>query len=99
VSLMLRKPLTVRDFQDLIRKAYYERDSKRGLFKTWLWLQEEIGELATAIRRGDKENIAEEIADVIAWVVSIANLLDIDVEDALIEKYGIPPTKHFEEEE
>jgi len=99
VSLMLRKPLTVRDFQDLIRKAYYERDSKRGLFKTWLWLQEEIGELATAIRRGDKENIAEEIADVIAWVVSIANLLDIDVEDALIKKYGIPPTKHFEEEE
>jgi len=96
---MLRKPLTVRDFQDLIRKAYYERDSKRGLFKTWLWLQEEIGELATAIRRGDKENIAEEIADVIAWVVSIANLLDIDVEDALIKKYGIPPTKHFEEEE
>lgn len=99
MSVMLKKPLTVREFQELIRKAYYERDSRRGLFKTWLWLQEEIGELATAIRRGDRENIAEEIADVIAWVVSIANLLNIDVEDALIKKYGEPPTKHFDEEE
>lgn len=96
---MGRKELSVREFQDLIRKAYYERDSKRGLFKTWLWLQEEVGELAKAIRKNDRDNIEEEIADVIAWTVSIANLLGIDVEKALIKKYSNPPTKHFDEEE
>lgn len=94
----MEKSITIREFQELIRRAYFERDKKRGLFKTWLWLQEEIGELATAIRREDKENIAEEIADVIAWTVSIANLLDIDVEEAVIKKYGNPPKKHFDED-
>ena len=89
----------MREFQDLIRKAYYDRDSKRGLFKTWLWLQEEVGELAKAIRKNDRDNIEEEIADVIAWTVSVANLLGIDVEKALIKKYSNPPTKHFDEEE
>ncbi len=95
----VERPLTVRRFQELIRDAYFERDYRRGIFKTWLWLQEEIGELARAIRRGDRDNIEEEIADVIAWTVSIANLLGVDVEDALIKKYGNPPRKHFDEEE
>lgn len=95
----LKKPFTMKEFQELIHKAYFERDSRRGLFKTWLWLQEEIGELASALRKGDKENIEEEIADVIAWTVSIANLLKIDVEEALLKKYGNPPMKHFDEEE
>ncbi|MCR8433338.1 MAG: MazG nucleotide pyrophosphohydrolase domain-containing protein [Candidatus Korarchaeota archaeon] len=99
MSLSLKKPLTVRDFQELIYKAYYERDARRGLFKTWLWLLEEIGELAAALRKSDREAIEEEIADVIAWTVSIANLLKIDVEEALLKKYGIPPMKHFDEEE
>ena len=95
----MKRPLTVRKFQEVIRDAYFERDRRRGIFKTWLWLQEEIGELAKAIRKEDKENIEEEIADVIAWTVSIANLLDIDVEEALIKKYGNPPRKHFDEED
>ncbi|MEX0567678.1 MAG: MazG nucleotide pyrophosphohydrolase domain-containing protein [Candidatus Njordarchaeota archaeon] len=94
---MIKKPLTIKAFQDLIREAYFERDKKRGLFGTWLWLQEEMGELAKAIRKNDKKNIEEEIADVIAWTVSVANLLNIDVEDALIKKYGEPPKKHFDE--
>ena len=95
----MKRPLTVRKFQEVIRDAYFERDRRRGIFKTWLWLQEEIGELAKAIRKEDRENIEEEIADVIAWTVSIANLLDIDVEEALIKKYGNPPRKHFDEED
>lgn len=94
---MVRKPLTVKAFQDLIYKAYFERDQRRGLFGTWLWLQEEIGELAKAIRKNNRKNIEEEIADVIAWTISIANLLEIDVESALIKKYGSPPRKHFDE--
>ena len=99
MSNLSKKGMTIREFQELIREAYFERDSRRGLFKTWLWLQEEMGELAKAIRRGDTENIAEEIADVIAWTISVANLLGIDVEDAIIKKYVPPPTKHFDEEE
>jgi len=83
--------LTLREFQEIIRKAYFERDSARGLDRTFIWFIEEVGELARAIKSGDMDNIEEEIADVAAWLVSIANLLDVDFEKAILKKYRNPP--------
>jgi len=74
--------------QEAMKKAYLERDRERGLLATFAWLVEEVGELAEAVRRGDPRAAREELADVIAWTVSLANLLGIDVEEALREKYG-----------
>ncbi len=73
--------------QRVMRDLYLERDMERGLFRTFAWLVEEIGELAEALQKGDVELAREEIADVIAWTVSIANMLGIDVAEALEEKY------------
>ena len=53
-----------------------------------MWLMEEIGELAAALRGDDRENLAEEFADVIAWLATIANVANIDLNAALITKYG-----------
>ncbi len=75
--------------QEAMRKAYYERDSRRGLHATFTWLVEEIGELAEAILEGDERRVEEEIADVIAWTLSIANLLGVDVEEAMRRKYRL----------
>lgn len=83
------KSLSIREFQDFIKKTYYERDKGRGLYATFTWLVEEVGELAEALLKGDKKCISEEIADVIAWTVSIANLVEIDVETAIRAKYDI----------
>jgi len=83
--------LTLREFQEIIRKAYFKRDSARGLDRTFMWFIEEVGELARAIKSGDMDNIEEEIADVAAWLVSIANLLDVDFEKAILKKYSNPP--------
>jgi len=80
--------LTVKCFQEAMRKAFYGRDSERGLYATFTWLVEEVGELAEALLKGDKGLVAEELADVIAWTVSIANLVGVDVEEALQRKYG-----------
>jgi NTP pyrophosphatase (non-canonical NTP hydrolase) len=80
--------LTVKCFQEAMRKAFYERDSQRGLYATFTWLVEEVGELAEALLKGDKSLISEELADVIAWTVSVANLVGVDVEEALRRKYG-----------
>ncbi len=81
--------MNISNFQNLIRDLYYHQDSKRGIKNTFIWLVEEIGELANILKekRLDKEKAAQEIADVIAWTVSLANLLEIDVEKALTEKY------------
>ncbi len=52
-----------------------------------MWIFEEIGELSKAVRENNIRSIKEEIADVVAWVFSLANLYNIDVEEALISKY------------
>jgi NTP pyrophosphatase (non-canonical NTP hydrolase) len=75
--------------QEAMRKAYYERDKERGLHATFTWLIEEVGELAEAVLEEDMERVREEIADVIAWTLSIANLLGVDVEEAIRRKYSV----------
>ncbi len=49
------------------------------------------GELSRDLRRGDRETLAEEFADVFAWLASLASLCDIELEDA-VAKYagGVP---------
>ncbi len=77
--------MKISEFQKLIRDLYLEKDRKRGLERTFFWFVEEVGELAEAIRKG--ENVGEEIADVFAWLVSLANILEIDVESEVKKKY------------
>ena len=43
---------------------------------------EEVGELARALRKGDSANLAHEFGDVLAWLVSLANLEGVDLEEA-----------------
>jgi len=74
-------------FQGLIRDIYLQRDTQRGLDKTFLWFLEEVGELTRSYRRGEHGKIGSEMADVIAWLVSVANLLDINLESELLKKY------------
>lgn len=53
---------------------------------TALWLVEEVGELAEAVRTG--EDLEKEFADVAAWLFSLANLLDVEMEEVVEELYG-----------
>ena len=82
------RQITLQEFQALIRDMYYEKDVQRGIPGTFMWLMEEIGELASALRGDDKENLAEEFADVIAWLATIANVAEVDLNTALLRKYG-----------
>jgi NTP pyrophosphatase (non-canonical NTP hydrolase) len=79
--------LTLREIQELMMKYYFERDSARGLYATFTWFVEEVGELADALLSNDKAKIEEELADVLAWLASVANLVNIDMEESFIKKY------------
>jgi NTP pyrophosphatase (non-canonical NTP hydrolase) len=81
-------PLSIDDFQRLIRAMYFEKDAARGIDGTFMWLMEEVGELAAALREGSKADQAEEFADVLAWLTTIANVAGIDLAAALRAKYG-----------
>lgn len=84
--------MQISDFQQLIRDKYYATDSARGASRTFVWLSEEIGELAHAIGRldrgdPDRANLEEEFADVLAWLTTLANICDVDLERAIAAKY------------
>jgi NTP pyrophosphatase (non-canonical NTP hydrolase) len=70
------------EFQDLMRATYLERDRARGVDGTFRRLVEEIGELARALRHEEPRAREEELSDVLAWLVSLANLAGLDVERA-----------------
>lgn len=80
--------MDTREAQDIMRRIYFDRDKARGLEETLLRTSEELRELNDAIMSGkNKEEVSREVADLFAWVCSLANLLDIDLSDALYEKY------------
>jgi len=71
-----------------MKEIYFHRDSKRGVKGTYNWLVDEVKELGEALENGDKENIEEEFADVIAWLASLANVVGVDLEGATLKKYN-----------
>jgi len=74
----------IREFQQLIDRMYSDKDRARGPAKTFLWLMEEVGELASAIaKRKDPNNLREEFADVLAWLTTLANVEGVDLEEAI----------------
>ena len=81
--------MDTKEAQDLIRRIYLERDKDRGMERTLLRTFQELAELSDAISKDrGMESIENEVADVFAWVISIANLLEIDLGDALLNKYN-----------
>lgn len=70
----------------MMKQIYYEKDKKRGIPKTFCWLIEEIGELAKSINKKNLD-FGPEFADVFAWLCSLANLLEIDLEKVALDKY------------
>lgn len=80
--------ITLADFQQLIRRMYLEKDIARGIEGTFMWLMEEVGELASALRNGTHDERVLEFADVLAWLTTIANVAGVDLTEAVMRKYG-----------
>lgn len=80
--------------QSLIENMYGDKDEARGISGTFMWLMEEVGELAAALREEEgsdepaSEALASEFADVLAWLATIANVAKVDLQAAFLRKYG-----------
>ena len=69
--------------QQIVKERYFKTDNARGIYHTALWFHEEVGELSSAIASGDKENAKEEFTDVLMWLLTLANLMEIDMEEVV----------------
>lgn len=78
----------IKEFQEMMKQLYFQRDSKRGVKGTYDWLIDEIIELEEALEEEDMEAAGKEFADVIAWLASLANITGIDLETAATSKYN-----------
>jgi NTP pyrophosphatase (non-canonical NTP hydrolase) len=76
------------EFQGMMQRLYFHRDSKRGTEGTYDWLVDEVKELGEALHVGDKVALENEFADVIAWLASLANVVGVDLEKAALVKYN-----------
>lgn len=89
------RDVTMREFQDYIRTHYQKHDAARGTAGTFMWLMEEVGELATALQNitadpenpAYKQNLREEFGDVMGWLSTLANMHDVDLGQAVRLKY------------
>jgi NTP pyrophosphatase (non-canonical NTP hydrolase) len=77
--------MEISTLQQIVRERYFKTDSERGIYHTALWFHEEVGELSSAIASGDKQNAKEEFADVLMWLLTLANLMEVDVEEVVSE--------------
>ncbi len=81
--------MDIREAQEMIHRIYYERDKERGVGRTLLRTFQELAELSDAIMQNrSQEDVERELGDLFAWVISIANLLNIDLAQALLNKYN-----------
>lgn len=74
--------MTIGEFQKLIGEIYLVKDRRRGVEGTFRWFVEEVGELARALRHNRTEEKEEEFADVFAWLVSLASIAGVELEQA-----------------
>ncbi len=69
---------------------YGATDRDRGIPATVAWLAEELGELAQAVRKGTRDEQLHELGDVLAWLASLANQLDLNLDDS-VQRYSVDP--------
>ena len=79
--------MTFEELQQSMEATYGVRDRERGVPATVAWLAEEVGELAKAVRKGTRQEQLHEFGDVLAWLASLANQMDLSLDDA-IERYS-----------
>jgi len=80
--------MSLGEFQRRIKALFGDKDARRGVEGTFMWFMEEVGELSAALRSGPKEELALEFADVLAWLVTLANIAEVDLDAAVEAKYG-----------
>lgn len=87
--------ISVCELQAHILLIDYDRFGKADIFKKWMLFSEESGELAKAIRvwlklpthdKTEMHNLEDEFGDVFYLLIMLANICEVDLLEALMNK-------------
>lgn len=79
--------MTLRDLQAELAARFAAQDRASGLPFLVSVMQEEVGELARAVRRGQAEHAGKEAVDVLFMALSVCTVLGADAEQQLRAKF------------
>jgi NTP pyrophosphatase (non-canonical NTP hydrolase) len=80
--------MQIYEFQKMMEHLYIKSDKERGIEATFKWLNDELQELKEALKNENKTALEKEFADVLAWLASLANITDVNLEKVALEKYN-----------
>ena len=103
----LKEQPTLPDIQTYIKAICAERGwDKNNHLELFLLFSEEVGELAKAIRdhdglygekaKSDKRKLEDEFADVLSYLIDLANHFNVDLEQALRKKQAYNETREWD---
>jgi NTP pyrophosphatase (non-canonical NTP hydrolase) len=100
---MINKDISIRELQKHIKEIDFKPEFK---LQVMLKLVEEVGELAVEVRRESmgtlspelKDKIKYELYDILHFVNHMANIYDIDLVEAIVEKDKINAIKYKRKE-
>ena len=80
---------TLHEWQVLFNELYREKNEREGLrgVDIWLHVMEEAGEVAKALRKEDYSQLSKDLPDVFAWLCTFANFQNIDLEEAIWNRF------------
>ena len=98
---------TLKDLQQYIDEVCKERGWTKDTYaEKFLLFAEEVGELAKAIRhekglyeedaKPERKALEEEFADVLSYLLDLANHFQVDLEQAFREKEQVNQTRRWE---
>lgn len=98
----MKKEITIRALQKAVNKIDHKNNA---IDKYFYKLSEEVGELAKVIRKDKrlkesetiKDTIEEELYDVIYYIICLANMYQIDLEECIYLKEQLNAEKYNRE--
>jgi len=85
--------LTISEAQKKVEQFAKDQNWKTESLEIFNHLVEEIGEIARGLRKGDQENLKEELADALFLLLKLSNQENIDLNDSFIKKFNSIKTK------
>lgn len=91
------KKLTINQLQERIWQNKKDKGfNTTDVEKELLFLTEELGEAVKAYRKGDNEELAEEIVDLIIYSLGLLKVIDRDAYEEIIKKVEKNEDREYE---